>query len=185
MNTSAIILCGGKATRMGGEDKGLISYRGKPLVQHVVERITPQVDDIVLSANRNPDRYKNFSDCVVADINQDYAGPLAGIASCLPHCVHEQVLVIAGDMPLLPADLVERLATAMTNHQIAVACCEQRSQLAFILKRDLLESINQSLHCGDYRLMRWVESHNPCHVQYDNCNDFANINSRDDLLQLS
>ena len=182
---SAIILCGGKASRMAGEDKGLVVYRRKPLVQHVIERITPQVDDIVISANRNLDLYRDFSSRVISDTHDGYAGPLAGIASCLSYCKHDRVLVVACDMPLLPENLVDRLMPALVTSQIAIACCQQHPQLAFILRRELLDSLTDSLQLGDFRLMQWIERHDPGQVQFEDCDAFTNINSRDDLSRLS
>ena len=88
---SCIILAGGEGKRAGGLDKGLLPYKNKtgknkPLIEHVIDAVKNQVDDIVISANRNAESYKRYSAHVIGDATEDYQGPLAGIAACLKYC---------------------------------------------------------------------------------------------------
>ena len=79
MSITGIILAGGKSRRMGGVDKGLMDFLGKPMVAHVLQRLTPQVDEVFINANREPERYAVFGQPVVQDDIADFAGPLAGL----------------------------------------------------------------------------------------------------------
>ena len=112
---SSIILAGGRATRMSGVDKGLIQLQNQPFIQHVINRIQPQVDEIFINANREIVQYEAFGYDVLQDENQDFAGPLAGILLGLKHAKHELVLSVPCDSPLLPLDLVARLYSGMAE----------------------------------------------------------------------
>jgi len=178
---SCIVLAGGAAQRMQGQDKGLVLYRQRPLIEHVLERVKPQVDDIIISANRNADRYAAYSSRVIADQHPGFSGPLAGIASCLPHCQHDLALVVACDMPALPADLVIRLAQAIDNHDIAIVSCDSSLQLSLLLRTSELDSLNATLAQDRHRLLDWVNARNNVVVEYNETAAFANLNSLNDL----
>ncbi len=119
---SCIILAGGEGKRMDGSDKGLVLYKDKPLIESVIEKIKPQVDDIIISANRNTARYEKFGYPVITDsslIGNDkhqYNGPLAGIAAALSACANEWVFVIACDMPLVSDTIVTQLVASLKNN---------------------------------------------------------------------
>ncbi len=155
---SCIILAGGQGTRAGGRDKGLINYNGKPLIEHVIQSVKMQVDDIVISANRNTERYQQYSDKVITDDSLDYRGPLSGIAACLPHCMHELVLIIACDMPNLPATLAERLKKKLRDKAITIATINNKHQLALLVHKNLQSSAQQRLDDNQLKLIQWVES---------------------------
>ena len=175
--TSCIILAGGEGKRAGGSDKGLLPYKGRPLIEHVIDTIKFQVDDIIISANRNIDLYERYTNKVINDFSDNYRGPLAGMAACLPHCKHELVLVVACDMPALPADLVDRLATDIQNRSICIATVDKHHQLAMIIKRNLLESIQQQLNDKQLKLIQWVESVPYATVSFDDMpGAFTNLN---------
>jgi len=175
---SCIILAGGEGKRANGMDKGLISYNDKPLIEHVIDAVSLQVDDIVISANRNIDTYQQYANSIISDTSDSYRGPLAGIAASLPHCRHELVLVVACDMPSLPDALVERLAVDIHDQSICIATVDDHHQLAMIIKKCLLESIQQRLADDRLKLIQWVKS-----VPYNtvNFNDipqaFINLNN--------
>jgi len=182
MNTAAtpvscIILAGGEGKRAGGLDKGLVNYQDKPLIEHVITAINNQVDDIVISANRNVKTYQQYTAKVISDAAEHYQGPLAGIAACLKHCQHEQVLVIACDMPGLPSDLVERLYTPLQNQDISIATVDNHHQLAMILKQHLSRSIQHCLDNNLLKLIQWVESVPYTTVNFDDVpKAFTNLN---------
>jgi len=184
---SCIILAGGEGKRAGGQDKGLLPYekkteenttaKNKPLIEYVIKTIKNQVDDIVISANRNIESYQSYSANVIGDSTEDYRGPLAGIAACLKHCKHELVLVVACDMPNLPNDLVTRLLSEMQNNSISIATVDKHHQLALIIKSNMLDSVQQRLKNNQLKLIQWVESVPYNTVSFDDIPDaFVNLN---------
>jgi len=112
MQITAVILAGGRGTRMGGADKGLVNYQDKPgephkpMVAHVLERIQPQVDHVIINANRHLDQYQHFGVPVVTDANDQFDGPLAGMQAGMHHATTDWILSVPCDSPLLPLDLV-------------------------------------------------------------------------------
>ncbi len=175
---SCIILAGGRGERAGGADKGLITYKNKTLIQHVIDRVDPQVDEIIISANRNLELYRQYSDKVVSDSLGDFQGPLSGIASCLNHCEHEHILIVACDMPSLPNDLVSRLRDGMLNNSISIATINNRHQLALLVKKDLSDSIESQISSKQLKLIQWVESVPFASVSFDDTADaFLNLNT--------
>ena len=180
---SCLILAGGKSKRMNHADKGLVKFKGQPLIEHVIDALQDQIDDFVISANRNIDTYQQFASTVIPD-NDEKNGPLSGIASALTACQHDQVLVVPCDMPFLPDNLVSMLFADFDHNDIAIVEIDQRLQLVMMLKKSLLGSVQKHLSAGNHKLMQWVETCSPAIV---NCDDtaaaFRNINSIDDLEQ--
>ncbi|MCP8466670.1 molybdenum cofactor guanylyltransferase MobA [Pseudomonas sp. ZM23] len=109
---SVLILAGGRGQRMGGQDKGLIPWRGQPLVSYAAALVRPLSDDLIISCNRNPDEYALFADRLVHDDSPDYPGPLAGIRAGLSVARHSHLLVLPCDAPMLDGELLERLLRA-------------------------------------------------------------------------
>ena len=107
---SGIVLAGGQGRRMGGVDKGLQPLRGKPMVEWVIERLAPQVDEIIINANQNIESYESFGHRVVPDEIGGFAGPLAGLHAGLKAAAHPLVVTVPCDSPFLPPDLVSRLS---------------------------------------------------------------------------
>src|SRR6185436_7398606 len=134
---TGVVLAGGQGSRMGGADKGLQAFRGRPMVQHVVERLAPQVDELLVNANRNAEAYARFGFRVVADEIEGFAGPLAGFERGLAHAGGELVVTAPCDSPFLPADLVSRLRSALTpaDAQLAVARTGEQPHPVFSLMR--------------------------------------------------
>lgn len=185
-NVSCIILAGGQGKRFNHQDKGLIELEGTPLIEHAVNRMRSQVNDIIISANRNLDRYAKYSSTVIKDDMNDYRGPLSGIASALPHCRHDWVIVIPCDMPFLPDNLVTQLAENIGNESIAVAKADDRLQLVFLLHCSVLSSIHKHLEQGQLKVMQWLQSHDHHVVVFnDKHRAFDNINTIQELSDLS
>ena len=180
-NISCIILAGGRSKRMGGHDKGLQPYEGKRLIEHVIEAISPQVDDIVISANRNLDDYVTLGFPVITDINHNFDGPLAGIASSIPHCRHEWILVIPCDLPSLPNTLVSRMTKHTHNSRLIAVSTHNRLQLVFLLHRNLLVSIRQYISTNQHTVMRWLDSIEHHIVIMDDEAYFYNINTPEQI----
>ncbi len=188
MKVTGIILAGGKSRRMGGADKGLLPFRGKPMVAHVLERLEPQVDEVLLNANREPEAYAGFGHPVVSDIVTGFAGPLAGLHCGMQRASHPLVAMVPCDAPQLPADLIHRLKTALLaqDAQIAVARTGEWLQPAFSLCRaSLLPELTRFLHDGGRKVNDWYATLKSIEVPFDDETDaFANINTREDLACL-
>ena len=178
---SCIILAGGKGKRVSGQDKGLLEYKHKPLIRQVIDSVQQQVDDIVISANRNIHEYQSLGCSVIPDSDSSYRGPMSGIASCLKHCHHDWALVVACDMPQLPDNLVERLATGTDCSVISIAESEGRMQLAFLINKKISDSLQQALDLGQLRLMQWVRQQAPHTIAFSNAEAFRNLNHLADL----
>ncbi len=176
---SGLVLAGGQGSRMGGRDKGLVPYRGKPLVDHVIERLAPQVDELLISANRNLDEYARRGHRVVSDTLPDFQGPLAGVLAGLQAASHEWLLVVACDMPHLPADLAQRLLGAGADAAIVVADDGARTHPAVMLLRTrLAEKLADYLASGKRSLHGFQESVGFARARFDP-NEMANINTLD------
>jgi len=178
---SCIILAGGEGKRVGGVDKGLLEYRGKPLIEHVIEKVSPQVDDIVISANRNTKRYQLYSQKVITDESEQYLGPLAGINAALTHCQHDRVLIVACDTPFLPSDIIHRFLSKQSGTHLHIASTNNQLQLVMLIHKDLHDSIAHSLGEGQLRLMQWAISQKPEVIEFENGSAFKNFNYNDDL----
>jgi len=153
---TAVILAGGRATRMGGEDKGLVALAGRSMVAHVLAAVRPQVDAVLINANRNQARYAALGYTVVADELSDFQGPLAGMASGLAHCDTPLALTLPCDGPLVPGDLVERLRLALGDGDAAVAHDGERLQPVHALLRvSLLPGLRAFLGGGERKIDRW------------------------------
>ncbi len=183
---SCIILAGGEGKRVGGRDKGLLCYQRKTLVEHIINKVNTQVDEIIISANRNIKAYEEYrypvvSDRLPNDSKQTYRGPMAGIAAALPHCNNNWVLIVPCDMPLLPSDIIEQLANNSGNKHIYIAEINQRLQLVFLMQKKLLTSITQSLNNNQLRLMQWAKSQSHEIIPISNNDAFKNFNTNNDF----
>lgn len=178
---SCIILAGGKGKRVGSVDKGLLEYKNKPLIEHMINIIAPQVDDIVISANRNTERYEGYTRKVVSDESEDYLGPLAGISAALPHCNHDWVLIVACDTPFLPGDIIDKFLSNKIDSNLYIAESDNHLQLVLLLNKNLHDSIKQSLLNGQLRLMRWAVSQQPQTVIFQDSAAFKNLNYDEDF----
>jgi molybdopterin-guanine dinucleotide biosynthesis protein A len=185
---SGIVLAGGQGRRMGGVDKGLQLFRGKPMVAHVIERLSPQVDELLVNANRNPVEYARFGHRVIADEIPGFAGPLAGFERGLAHATGALVVTVPCDSPFLPVDLVARLRRELeaADAQLAVARTGDQSHPVFcLMRRDVLPSLQQFLGSGQRKIDRWYEALRVAEVAFDDEADaFLNINTLAELGNL-
>lgn len=187
-NITGVILAGGQARRMGGVDKGLIELRGKPLVAHVIAALEPQAGNVIISANRDLDRYAGFGYPVVADTLPDHPGPLAGILSGMLAATTEYVLTVPCDTPLLPPDLMLRLSSTLTREHAEVCTVHDgtRTQPLFtLLRRDLAASILDYLNKGDNKVELWLQRQQLALADFsDESAAFYNINTRKELVEI-
>ncbi|WP_122584816.1 molybdenum cofactor guanylyltransferase MobA [Pseudomonas viridiflava] len=113
---SILLLAGGRGQRMGGRDKGLIEWQGEPMIQHLHRLTRPLTDDLIISCNRNLERYAAFADRLVQDSDTDFNGPLAGILAALPQAQHDALLVLPCDVPLIDKSLLDALRQLADRH---------------------------------------------------------------------
>ena len=185
MLISSIILSGGRATRMNGVDKGLVLLHQKPLIQHVIDRLAPQVDEILINANREITQYQAFGYPVLQDENNEFLGPLAGFSLGLQHCQYEYLLTVPCDSPLLPLNLAQQLMAALLEHKadIAVASNEANAHPVFCLcRKSVLPSLMAYLALGGRRVSVWQKSRN--YIEVDFSDTFVNLNTLEDLAAL-
>jgi len=154
---TGVILAGGRATRMGGQDKGLISVNGRPMIRWVIDVLRPQVAEVLINANRNLDRYRALGCLVIDDGDREFRGPLAGIAAGMRAAAGEYVAFAPCDSPLVCSDLVGRLHAALLREgsRIAVAHDGERLQPVFaLLERSLLDDLVRYLDSGERKIDR-------------------------------
>lgn len=189
MSVTAIILAGGRASRMGGTDKGLVMLRGQPLITHVLARLLPQVDELLINANREITSYQTLGHRVLADEIPDFAGPLAGIALGLKYAASEYLLTAPCDCPLLPMNLREKLQSALETAQaeIAIASSEGNDHPVICLcKTSLLAKLEHYIQQGGRKVSAWQKNLHHVYVDFSDIPDaFININTPQQLEQLA
>ena len=182
---TGVILAGGEGRRMGGLDKGLQDLDGRPLVYWVLSRLAPQVDGVLISANRNHGRYARLGCPVVSDSIPGFAGPLAGLQAALLSATTPLVASAPCDSPYLPADLVSRLHGALeaAAADLAVARAAGREHRAFCLvRRETLPGLESFLAAGGRKLGLWHATLKTVFVDFDDqVGAFGNLNSIEDL----
>jgi molybdenum cofactor guanylyltransferase len=186
---TAVILAGGKARRMGGEDKGLVDLGGRPMIEYVIEAIRPQVDTLTINANRNLERYEAYGFHVVTDMMGDYFGPLVGMASAMQVTDTPCLLTVPCDSPLLREDLASRLYAALLREdaELSVVHDGERMQPVFaLLRTDLLSSLLAYLGAGGRKIDTWYNQHKVALADFSMFPDmFLNINTPEDQTALS
>jgi len=188
---TGLVLAGGRGSRMGGVDKGLQVHLGMPLAQHALLRLAPQVGPLLINANRNLGAYAAMGAPVCADVLPDYAGPLAGFMAGLEHCVTPWLVTVPCDSPLLPSDLVARLAQALTDADANIAMAAtledgvQQVQPVFcLMKTSLKDSLAAFTQGGQRKIDRWTALHRCVEVRFDDTHAFFNANTLTELQLL-
>ncbi|MEM6162375.1 molybdenum cofactor guanylyltransferase MobA [Erwinia sp. P6884] len=182
---SGVILAGGKGSRMGGEDKGLILWQGKPLYQHVLSRLQPQVEEICINANRNLAAYQQGGLRVITDTLADFPGPLAGMLSALQQTQHAWTVFSPCDTPALPVSLVTRLWQGKDSAPVVWARCAGRDHPTFALVHvSLADELAAFLAAGERKVMLFLKQAGGHAVSFDDQPDaFININHPEDLTR--
>ncbi len=179
---TAVILAGGLGRRVEGADKGLLLFRGKPLVQWVLDRIEPQVQETLLNANRNREVYASFGVRVIGDQIADHPGPLAGLHAGLVEAENEWVLSLPCDAPFLPLNLAQRLGAVRGKPGVraAIACCQGRQHPVFALcHRDQADRLEAYLREGGRRVGAWFTLIEAVEVPFDDQPEaFQNLNTQ-------
>jgi molybdenum cofactor guanylyltransferase len=186
---TAVVLAGGRARRMGGEDKGLVEVAGRPMVAWVLDALRPQVGAVMVNANRNRERYAAVAGCaVMADRIEGYAGPLAGMASALAAAESPLVLTAPCDSPLVSRTLAARLYACLEREraELSVAHDGERLQPVFaLLRRHLLGDLLAFLATGERRIDRWYATRRMATADLSDAPDtFLNVNTPEDRAAL-
>jgi len=177
---TGLVLAGGLGRRMGGEDKGLMSLAGRPMVAYVLERLRPQVGTLLVSANRNVERYAAFGYPAIIDAIGGYLGPLAGVLTALQRCTTEFLVTAPCDAPLVAPDLVARLyaACAAAGADLAVASDGEHRQPVFLLARaSLAPSLEAYIAGGGRKVDAWLGQLRAVDADFsDRPDTFVNVN---------
>ncbi len=189
----AVILAGGKATRMGGGDKGLRTIGGKPLLDHVLDRMRPQSGPIALNANGDPARFTDYGLPVLPDTLPDHPGPLAGVLAGLDWAAangHDAIVTAAADTPFFPADLVERLEQAAGPSGLALAATRAgekiwRQPTFGLWPVTLRDDLRDALQNGLRKIVMWTDQHDAGLAIFDTdpVDPFFNVNTPDDIIE--
>jgi molybdopterin-guanine dinucleotide biosynthesis protein A len=188
-SVTGLVLAGGRGSRMGGVDKGLQTLEGKPLVQHALDRLAPQVGALMVNANRHLDVYAGFNVPIWPDADEDFAGPLAGFLAGLAHCQTDWLVTVPCDTPHFPLDLVTRLATARGNAPLAAAVTEenglrQRQPVFCLMHRSLHGDLAEYRSSGGRKIGHWLDRLGCTHVYFEEAAAFFNANTIAELRQL-
>jgi molybdopterin-guanine dinucleotide biosynthesis protein A len=192
--TLGVLLAGGLARRMGGGDKPLKTIGGRTILDHVIARLAPQCDGLILNANGDPARFASYGLPVVADTVEGFAGPLAGILTALDWVAANRpetkwVLSVATDCPFLPRDLVARLQRAREgeNAQLAVAASDgQMHPVIGLWQVALRDELRHALVVEDIRKIdRWTARYRLATVTWpvEPVDPFFNANTADDIAE--
>ena len=186
---TGVVLAGGQARRMGGTDKGLIELAGRPMIEYVLDSLQPQVQAILINANRNLDRYRQYGHPVIPDRDGAYSGPLAGMASAMGVARTRYILTAPCDSPLLPGDLAHRLLDALRTEsaELAVAHDGERLQPVFaLIDVSLRPSLEQALANDERKIDRWYGRHVTAVADFSDQKDaFRNVNTPQELEHLA
>lgn len=170
-----------------GSDKALLTWRGRPFITHIIERLRTQADRIAINTNSTP-AFTQFGLPLLVDSTAERCGPLAGIMAALNYSSTSLTLVVPCDNPLLSPHLTARLRAALATERcdLAYAACGSDNYYLYALMRsDLRHGLAEFLHSADYAVRHWYATVRTCRVDFsDQPEYFRNINSADELLQL-
>ena len=158
---TAVILAGGKSSRMNGKDKGLMNFRGQELIRHVLRVVEPKVSEVLISANRNIELYENFGK-VIMDELEDFQGPLAGVSSALKVCFTRYLLVLPCDSPLIDEELIDNLISRMGETEVDICVAHDGSIMHAtfaIIEAKLGKSLEEFLENGGRKMALWYRQH--------------------------
>lgn len=180
-DVTAGILAGGRATRMGGVDKGLVELGGRAMIEYVIDALRGQTARLLVNANRSFDEYRRFGVRLVRDRQEGFLGPLAGIASLMAAAETDWLLTAPCDSPQVPAELGPRLWRTIVREgaDIGVAHSGERLEPVFALLRcDLRADLEAYLDSGERKIDRWYQRHRLATADFSDCPEmFVNVNT--------
>ena len=184
-SVTGVVLAGGLGRRMGNADKGLQLLEGRPLINWVLQRLAPQVGEVLINANRSRETYATFSHRVIEDRIDGFAGPLAGMHAGLSAAKYELVAFAPCDTPYLPEDLISRLLAPLIDEQVDVSVVNTGMQVhpvICIARRQLLPRLAAFLDGGGRKVDAWHSTLKVAKVSFDDQpRAFSNINTLDEL----
>lgn len=197
MSTAGVILAGGLARRMGGGDKAILQVASRPLLHHVIDRMAPQVAELALNANGDPARFSEFDLPVIADTVEGFVGPLGGVLAGMRWAAtrgHTHIATAAADTPFFPADLVERLTTAIEVEGQPIALAATNDPKRGLSEHptfglwpvDLADNLEEALTIGNMRkVIVWTSRHGVARAVFDDAGSypFFNVNTPEDLAE--
>jgi molybdopterin-guanine dinucleotide biosynthesis protein A len=186
---TGLILAGGRGSRMGGVDKGLQTLDGQTLVEHAIRRLAPQVNSIMINANRHLDVYARLGVTVWPDADAEFAGPLAGFLAGMTHCPTEWLATVPCDTPYFPLDLVARLSEGVGKSSAAIATTagsgrSQRQPVFCLIRSNLAGDLSDYLGSGGRKIETWLDRHACVDVLFANDDAFFNANTLEELRGL-
>ncbi|WP_341520379.1 molybdenum cofactor guanylyltransferase MobA [Pseudomonas sp. G.S.17] len=186
---SILLLAGGQGQRMGGRDKGLIEWRGEPLIQHLQRLTRPLTDDLIISCNRNIEQYARYADQLVQDNNADFNGPFAGIRAALSVARHDFLLVLPCDVPLIDGELLQALretAFAHPDQPVMIRDGEHWQPLLCMIPTRHAAAFEAAWQAGERSPRRAMEQFQPVAVQCAAGDPrLANFNTPDLLTRIT
>jgi molybdopterin-guanine dinucleotide biosynthesis protein A len=188
---TGLILAGGRGSRMGGVDKGLQAHLGIPLAMHALLRLSPQVGEVMINANRNLAAYESMGAPVWPDALPDYPGPLAGFLTGLERCATQYLVTVPCDSPHFPEDLVARLAERLDadGAEIAIAATREDGELRLqpvfcLMSATVMESLARFTASGQRKIDAWTATLRQVAVEFDDARAFINANTVAELRGL-
>jgi len=185
---AGVILAGGRAQRMNNQDKGLVNFKGRPMVSYAIAALAPIVDCLLINANRNIEQYRQFGCRVISDRTDSFDGPLAGILTAMDHADADVLVVIPCDSPLIKTEHLQKLLLirAETNADVAVAFDGVRLHPVFLaIKTALQASLQDYLSNGHRKVSVWLDRQNLIKVDFSNEPEiFCNVNTMEELSVL-
>lgn len=178
---TALILAGGLATRLGGVDKGLQPLQGKPLIEHVLDRLQAQCPNIVINCNRNSDRYRAYGCPLIGDLLPEHPGPLAGLHAALHKGYSALLATVPCDAPYLPEDLIARLHASLGTAPAVFACSPAQQPVFALYRSTVLPALEDFLASGRRGVGQFLGSIGAQTVDFSDCPEaFRNLNAADD-----
>ena len=185
---TAVILAGGQGRRMGGQDKGLLDFGGRLLIEILIEALQNQQLSIVINANRNQSTYQSYGYPVIRDDLEDFQGPLAGFASAMAAVKTDFILTLPCDSPMLADNFARRFIDGHNREQapVCVAHDGERLQPVYaLINTELLDDLKRFLHSGERKIDRWYAQYDYTTVDFSSdATMFENINTPEDQQRL-
>ena len=185
---TAVVLAGGKARRFAGQDKGLVQFMQRPIIEHVINAIEPQVSSVVINANRNQQAYAAFGYPVISDELADYQGPLAGFSTAMKYVATPYIITLPCDGPMISADYASRMISAAKREDVDLVVAhdgERIQPVHALISIALVDSLDAFMASGERKIDRWFTKHKIALADFsDSPQIFENINTKEELEAL-
>jgi len=186
----ALIMIGGQSKRMGGGIKSFIEFNHKSLLDRIIERASPQVNKMIINCNNKNKKLLKYDMPVIADLKQNYLGPLAGIHSAMNWIINNEpqikwLVSLPGDTPFIPKNLISSFKKKITSKS-KIILAQSNNKIHPVIgawHTSLFENLDNNLDQGVRKIMSWAKMHPIDYIDYsiENYDPFFNINSKDDI----